>query len=238
MARASAATAVAPSSDSCPRHLASRLRLTALLAVPLAALSLASAVGTLLAPHLLVANPLLLIVLSPPRGYLAVAAATVPLPLFLAIGLLRLGAADPWHFLLGRTHGPTVARGLARGSPLAGRFARALLDVGHGRGLAIVALSPTGKVLMLAGATRLPPRRVALADAGGTLLQLVALHVAGGALAHALDPAERTLTVVAVVVALLAVAGPAAVAASVRRRSASGARNTLMTVPPAATFAS
>ncbi len=237
MARASAVTAVAPSSVSCPRHPASRLRLTALLAVPLAALSLASAVGTLLAPHLLVANPLLLIVLSPRRVYLTVAAATVPLPLFLAIGLLRLGAADPWHFLLGRMHGPTVARGLARRSPLAGRFARALLDTGRRRGLIVVAFAPTGKILMLAGATGLPSRRVALADAGGTVLQLVVLRATGGALVHALDPTERTLTILAVVVALVAVAGPAAVAGFVRRRSAIRARNAIMTVPPVATCA-
>lgn len=234
MARASAASALAPSSVSCPRHPGPRLGFTALLAVPLAALSLASAVGTLLAPHLLVANPLLLVVLSPRRVYLVVAAAAVPLPLFLAIGLLRLGAADPWHFLLGRMHGRTVAEGLARRSPMTGRFARALLDMGRGWGLAIVALSPTGKVLMLAGATRLPPRRVAVADAAGTLLQLVALHVAGGALAHALNPAERTLTAVAVVVALFAVAGPAGVAAFARRRSPLRARNTLAAVPPVA----
>ena len=231
MARASAATALARSLV--PSALP-RLRLTALLAFPLAALSLVSAVGTLLAPHLLVANPLLLIALSPRRAYLAVAAASVPLSLFLAVGFLRLVAADPWHYLLGRVHGPTVAEGLAQRSSSAGRLACRLPRLGRRTGLAVVAFSPTGKMLMFAGAAGLPPRRVAVADASGTLLQLVALHATGEAMAAALEPSERTLTAVAVAVALVAVAGSAA-AACVRKGSAF--RNRLRTVPPASTCA-
>lgn len=194
-----------------------------------------SAAGTLLAPHLLVANPLLLMALSPRRAYLAVAAATVPLPVFLAVGFLRLVAADPWHFLLGRVHGVTLAEGLARRSALAGGLARRVLLWGQRTGLAVVAFSPTGKMLLLAGATGLPPRRVALADTGGTLLQLVALHATGEAMARALEPSERTLTVVAVLIALFAMAGSAAVAASLRKGSAFRSRRTSM--PPIATFA-
>lgn len=198
----------------------SRVGLTALLAVPLAGLSLASAGGSLLAPHLLVANPLLLMALSPRAIYLAVAAASVPLPVFLAVGLLRLGAADPWHYALGRMHGPVVAARLARRSPMAGRLARRLLEIGWRKGLAAVALSPTGKVLMIAGASRLRPGRVALADVCGTLVQLTVLYATGRPLAQALSPSPLTLAIVAVVVTLCAVAGPAIFAALTRRSRA------------------
>ena len=64
--------------------------------------------GHVLAPHLLVTNPLILMMLSPRTINLAVAAGTVPLPTFLAVGLVRLAAADPCHYTLGRMHGPSV----------------------------------------------------------------------------------------------------------------------------------
>jgi len=185
----------------------------------LAILSVASACGSLLAPHLLVANPLLLIALSPRAIFLAVAAGTVHLPLFLAVGLVRLGAADPWYYALGRMHGPEIAAGVARRSPLAGRFVGCLLELGRGKGLVAVALAPTGKVLALAGASGLRPGRVALADAGGTLAQLTVLYAAGQPLAQILHPSSLTLTIVAIVVMVVAVSGPAAAALSTQRRS-------------------
>lgn len=213
----------------------SRFGLAALLAAPLAALSLVSAAGSLLAPHLLAANPLLLMALSPRSIYLAVAAGTVPLPVFLAVGLLRLGAADPWHYALGRMYGPVIAARLARRSPLAGRFAGRLLELWRRKGLVAVALSPTGKVLMIAGASRLRPGRVALADVCGTLVHLTVLYVAGRPLAQALNPSPLTLAIVAVVVTFCAVAGPATVAALARKRSQARAVEALLAPTPTPT---
>jgi len=189
------------------------------LVLPLVILSAASVCGSLLAPHLLVANPLLLMALSPRNIYLAGAAGSVPLPVFMAVGLLRLGAADPCYYALGRRHGPAIAAGASRRSPLAGRIAGRLLKLGRTKGLAVVALSPTGKVLTLAGASGIRSRHVAVADAGGTLVQLIVLYAAGQTIGQALHPSPRTLTIVAVVVALSALAWPAAVALSTQKRS-------------------
>lgn len=76
--------------------------------LPLALLSAASLVGTLLAPRLLAANPLLLVALSPRAAYLAVAAGRVPLGAYLVVGLARMLAADPFNFALGSGVGPAL----------------------------------------------------------------------------------------------------------------------------------
>ena len=138
--------------------------------------------------------------LAPRTPYLAAAAGQVPFAAFVGVALLRLCAADPSHFLLGRLHGARAAAALApappahrrrrpgrvrRGRP-AGR--RTLVGLWDRLGLVLVALSPSGKVLLLAGASRLTHRRVASAAVAGTLVQVVVLYVAGRAVA---GPAGR-----------------------------------------------
>jgi len=155
----------------------------------------ASIVGNLLAPSLLTTHPLLLVALAPRSAYLAVAAGQVPFAAFVVVALLRLCAADPSHFLLGRLHGARAAAILDRRSRR--HHDRAGDAVGDGvgprrgtwvalwdrLGLVLVALSPTGKVLLLAGASRLSHRRVAMAAVVGTLGQVLFLYVAGRAVA-------------------------------------------------------
>jgi|GEM_PF-3890647 len=153
---------------------------TAVLGAPLVVLTGASVVGNLLAPGLLTAHPLLLVALAPRTPFLAAAAGSVPFAAFVGVAGVRLCAADPWHFLLGRLHGERAAAALDR---LHRTRRPALVALWDRLGLVLVAVWPTGKVLLLAGASRLPHRRVAVAAVTGTLAQVVLLYVAGRAVA-------------------------------------------------------
>lgn len=204
--------------------------------VPLLFLSVASAVGALLAPRLLTTNPLLLVVLSPKTLHLAVAAGAVPLPLFLAVGLLRLAAGDPWHYALGRTHGPAMAGALARQSAGLGAAARWLLSLGERKGLLAVALYPTGKVLVVAGAARISPSRVAVADAAGTLFQLALIYGTGRPLLAAVNLSPRTLALVGAAALVVGTAGPV-VAAEARSRARRSLERRLEGTPSPRTIA-
>lgn len=192
-------TATVPASPR-PNDRRRRSRRTIVLAAPIAVLSAASLTGNVLAPPR-VGPPLLLMSLSPRTVYLAIAAGEVPMAGFLLIGMLRLCAADAWHFLLGSLHGDRLERVASR-MP---RFCRQL-------GLPVVALFPSGKVLLLAGATRMPHGRVAATAAAGTLVQLVTVYAAGRALAGPLDALTALVSgsaaaVIAATVAAVAVGG-------------------------------
>ncbi len=233
-------------------------RMTALLGVPLVMLTGASIAGNLLAPGLLTAHPLLLVALAPRMVYLAAAAGDVPFVAFVAVAVLRLCAADPSHFLLGRLHGGRAAAAVARrrgprrtdpgrldpgrrrrpgrpdpgrldpgrpapgrpapGRPTSGRLWARLWDR---LGLVLVAISPTGKVLLLAGASRLPHRRVAAAAVVGTVAQVVMLYGAGRAVAEPGQAVAGTMAAFAPVAALVTVAVllTTAVASRLARRS-------------------
>ena len=134
---------------------------------PLAVLSVLSLVGTALTPTLATRNPLLLVALSPRSVFVLGAASAVPAVPLLVVAALRLMVADPFHYRLGRLYGSGVAGRLGRWLPRAGA--------------PLVAASPTGKVLALAGAAGTPAARVAAADVVGTVARLVALIGAGRA---------------------------------------------------------
>ncbi|HVF15049.1 MAG TPA: hypothetical protein VM942_10640 [Acidimicrobiales bacterium] len=207
------------------------LRATALLGAPLVVLTGASVVGNLLAPSLLTAHPLLLVALAPRTPYLAAAAGQVPFAPFVGVALLRLCAADPSHFLLGRLHGDRATAALHRRrrdrNDPEGRGGRRgwrsrLIGLWDRLGLVLVALSPSGKVLVLAGASRLTHGRVATAAVAGTLAQVVVLYVAGRAVS---TKAEALAGMVAgyapaVVVVTLGLMGGAAIGRRRRRLSA------------------
>jgi hypothetical protein len=158
---------------------------TAVLSLPLGVLTAASVVGNVLAPHLLISNPLVLVMLAPRTLYLTVAAGRAPLGAFLVVGLLRLAAADPSHYLLGRLHGPRLTA-LARRTVGSGthRMIDWALLAWQRIGLPLVALSPSGKFILLAGASGMRHRRVAGVALGGTLGQLLLLYAAGRVVAQ------------------------------------------------------
>lgn len=148
-----------------------RRRETLGLTAPLAVLSVASVLGTALAPALVADHSLVLVALCPRSIYVLAAVAHVPVVPLVLIATVRLTMADPLHFRLGRLHGAGVARRVERWFPV-GRV-----------GAPLVAVSPTGKVLALAGAAGTPVGRVVAADLAGTLVRLAALCGAGRAVA-------------------------------------------------------
>lgn len=178
-----------------PSGMSARRR-TIVLCLPLAALTAASLAGDALAPVLLAHHAAIVAFLAPRTTYLAAAASALPLPVFAATAIARLALGDPFHFLLGRLHGH---RGVRRVSRLAPGLEGATQRVG----LPAVVASPTGKVLLVAGAAGLPPRRVALADLAGTALRVLAIWAAARSLPDGAALASRVgwLAPLAVVVA-------------------------------------
>lgn len=141
----------------------------------IAAFSVVSAIGTAAGPALLARHPLLAIALSPRLLHLVVAAGSVPFPVFLGVSVLRLVAADPLHYLLGR-HGAALLEARSERARWALGRARAVVERA---GLAAVAFRPIGSVLVAAGASRLRPLPTALADLVGTTVQVVVIYQGG-----------------------------------------------------------
>lgn len=161
--------------------LDARPRWTAFLGpvVPLGVLTAASWVGTVTAPALAATSPLLLMALSPRLLFLALAADRVPAAAFFAVGLARLVVADPLHYLIGR-HGYERLAGSAVGrAPPARRAHEAACRAVRRAGPVVIALRPNGPVLCAAGACRIRPRQVAVADVVGTSGYLGAVWLIG-----------------------------------------------------------
>lgn len=189
---------------------------------PLVVLTVASWIGTVNAPALGGSHPLVLMALSPRLPFLAAAAGAVSLPAFFAVGLLRLVAADPSHYLIGRHGYRGVSGRVARRSSSAHRLLERLRRAVGSRGLLVVALRPNGQVLCGAGAAGLRPLPVAAADVAGTLCHLTVAWVAGRSLpGHLLDP-----SVVVTRAVVLVGAGAVACAGSHRLLRARSARRT------------
>lgn len=145
---------------------------------PLGVLTGVSWIGTVTAPTLAVSAPLVLMALSPRRAFLLVAAGAVPAPVFFGVALARLVAADPSHYLIGRTGGGLVAERVGSRSPLVRQFLDRVRQAVRSRGLVVVALRPNGLVLGAAGAFGLRPLPVAVADVSGTCCYLALVWMA------------------------------------------------------------
>ena len=96
-------------------------------------------------------EPPALVALTPRPAYVVAAAWDVPFPLLLLVAVARLGLADPVHFLLGREAGPAVLARAQR-TRLLGRVARRLPSTPGHLWLSAVAISPTAKTIVVAGA--------------------------------------------------------------------------------------
>ena len=129
-------------------------------------LTILSLGGTLAAP-MLYQRPLLLMALSPRFVFVAIAAGHSPLPLFVAVGLVRLTVADPLNYALGRVLGSRVATS---------RFFRRLPDSKPLAAL-LVLLRPSGIVMAYAGSIGLRGRIVSVLDVISTTAYLLAVHV-------------------------------------------------------------
>ncbi|MGH9154075.1 MAG: hypothetical protein ACRD03_17190 [Acidimicrobiales bacterium] len=187
-------------------------------------LTVASWIGTVNAPALAVAHPLVLVALSPRLSFLAVAAGAVAAPSFFLVGLVRLGAADPSHYLIGRHGYGYVSGRVGRRSPRAHRSIERVRSAVGRRGLPLVALRPNGQVLCAAGASGLRPWPVAAADLLGTVCYLALVWITGrsvpGHLVDASVPVTRAFLVVTTGVVACAGAHRVLQRRSERRRAA------------------
>lgn len=136
---------------------------------PLATLTAASFVGTALAP-VLQGDGLLIAMLSPRLVFLGLAAHQVPSVPFVILATLRLCIADPFHYRIGRAHGPAVLGSL-------GWLGRLLLRLGSRSWVvaAAVTLRPVGRHLMWAGTRRLNWLLVGVLDVLSTVLYCIAV---------------------------------------------------------------
>ncbi len=147
------------------------------LLLPLAVLTVISTAGTAAAPTLAHDQPLVLMALSPRFAFITLAARNTSFLPFLAVGLVRLCLADPFHFALGRRHG---GRALDRLSRFA--IVDRIRNVA-GRGVPLlVFLRPNGTNLAIAGASQSSRLQIALADVAGTIAYLLLIRLAGTAL--------------------------------------------------------
>jgi membrane protein DedA with SNARE-associated domain len=153
----------------------------------LAALTVASLVGTALAPYLLVKSPLLLVAISAAAHHVALAAATVdPVPL-VAVATLRRVLTGLGAYGLGYLYGPAALVWLEQRYP---RLAKLVTWVERlfGRiGVLLLVVAPAPSVALLAGAarSRLPAFLVALTV--GHLLWTSATFYLGDAFARWTD---------------------------------------------------
>jgi hypothetical protein len=130
----------------------------------------------MLAPALLTKNPLFLATLAPRSMFLLAAAARTPLLVYLLAGALRLTAASPSYFSMGRTWG-RQATARMRGSLLPFRVATGFAEWLFRRlGPVALLVSPTGKTVALASAAEVPTIRIALGVGAGVLGRLLVLY--------------------------------------------------------------
>jgi membrane protein DedA with SNARE-associated domain len=120
----------------------------------LAGVTLASLLGTALAPYLLVKSPLLLVALSPAAHHLALAAASVePVPL-IVVATLRRVLTGLGAYGLGYLYGRTAIEWLEQRHPRLARLVRFVERLFARFGVALLVVAPAPTVAVLAGAAR------------------------------------------------------------------------------------
>ena len=141
------------------------------LALPIVAMSGISIAGTVLTP-LLLDHPILLMLLSPRVLFMGLAAGSMGVIPFIVLATLRLSIIDPFHFLLGRRHGPKAVARL-------GRIGRWMAKPNrHHRTVALLLLTvrPIGRHLMWAGSQGVRMRWVAIIDILSTVVYCFIVH--------------------------------------------------------------
>ncbi|MGH8904476.1 MAG: DedA family protein [Egibacteraceae bacterium] len=158
-------------------------RRVALLAVPIAVLSIAGILAAAFTPLLVRDHPLLLIVLEARNRYLLLVSAKLGTAEFITVGVARRLASDPFYYLLGRWYGERAAQwvdqrlgGGARLTESVEQWFRRVADVA-------VFLLPGALVCALAGLTGMRPARFVSLNLAGSLVVVVALRVLAAAAA-------------------------------------------------------
>ncbi|HET9934390.1 MAG TPA: hypothetical protein VFQ35_26990 [Polyangiaceae bacterium] len=120
-----------------------------------AALTLASLIGSALAPVLLLRSPLLLLTLSPDARHVALSAGKVVPAVLLSVVVVRRALFSIGAFGLGVIYGPSGLKWVEARSPRLGRLLRFAERLIARWGAAVLLLVPFASVCMLAGAARL-----------------------------------------------------------------------------------
>jgi len=136
-------------------------------------------------------GPLLLLVLSPRlRWQVAVVNYVDPLPFFV-LGTLRMLAADPPFYLLGRWYGDNAIEWAERRAPLMGRFLRDGESMFRYAAYPLVAIAPNNFICLLAGSSRMRPAVFFTLNIGGTVVRLWLVLQFGQAFADQIDVVLR-----------------------------------------------
>lgn len=124
------------------------------------AVTVASTLGTALAPLLLLKSPLGLVALSPAAHHIALAAAALPpLPL-VVVATLRRALTALAAYGLGYLYGPAALEWLEQRSPRVARWVR-FIEKQYARfGVSLLIVAPVPTVAVLAGAARSRPARL------------------------------------------------------------------------------
>lgn len=189
------------------------------LLAPVVGFAMATFVGAAFVPVLLVHSPLGLIALNPAYPHLVLVSNRLETLPFFAVAALRLFAADPFYFLIGREYGESAVEWIERRSGFAGRMTRGIERLFARAGPAVLFLIPGGVVCVLAGASRMRVRTFLVTNLAGTTTALTLIRVFGHAFA---DPIELLRDFVQANLLVLTVLSVILVATStiVRRRRA------------------
>lgn len=162
-------------------------RLRAAIVSLFVAVTLASLLGTALAPYLLVKSPLGLVVLSPAIHHVAMAAATVPpLPL-IVVASLRRALTGLSAYGLGYLFGASAIAWLEQRHPRLARLVRFVERLFARVGVRLLVVAPAPTIAVLAGAARSGLVRFLAAVTAGHALWCTLLFYLGDAFARRTD---------------------------------------------------
>lgn len=132
-------------------------------------------------------NPELLLVLSPRLRWQVAAVNYVDIWVFFVLATVRLLAADPPFYLLGRWHGEAALDWAERKSPATGAMLRDSERFYGKLVYPLVAIAPNNLFCLLAGASRMRPGTFFALNIGGTLVRLWLVVRFGEAFADEID---------------------------------------------------
>jgi membrane protein DedA with SNARE-associated domain len=162
-----------------------------LLAVPIVVLSIAGILAAAFAPLLVRDHPLLLIALEARNRYLLLVSGKVGAAEFIAVGVTRRFASDPFFYLLGRWYGDAAVGWIEQRWPGGRRTIESLQRLFRRVEDAAVFLFPGALVCVIAGATGMRPARFVTLNLFGSLFVVVVLRMVAAAAADPFDVIVR-----------------------------------------------
>lgn len=162
-----------------------------LVRVVVAAVAITSGLNTLgaaFSPYLLLHSPLLLVALSPEVRHVVLVAGRVDLGLLIALATARRVLSMMATYGLGAVYGPVAVRWLERRYPRVGALIRWLERALARVGAPLLVLLPGYTVSALAGAARLPWRKVLAGSLVGQIWQMGMYALVGEAIMGWTEP--------------------------------------------------